>query len=306
MELIKRILVAVDLTEMDETLIRYVTYLSNRIQLDKVYFINVMKSLELPEEILSKYPNLAAPMDESTKKEIQFTIDQEAGNQLKVDYEIKITDGDITEKVLKWARIKEVDMIILGRKSGLDGQGIVSSKIVRLAPCSVVFVPEVLPELLKRLLVPIDFSKASALSVEYALFIAKNVPDLQITFLHVYNVPTGYHVSGKSQEEFADIMRQNAEESFGRFIADFNLKNLNYGAKFIFDSKNDIAKTIYQFALKNKSTAIAIGSKGRTQAAAVLLGSIAEKIIRLNSHIPTIVAKQPRHNMKFLEALLEL
>ncbi|MCG8307770.1 MAG: universal stress protein [Cytophagales bacterium] len=306
MEDIKRILVAVDLTEMDESLVRYITYLSNRITIDKVYFINVMKNMELPDEIIEKYPNLVAPMDEATKNEIKFTIDEEAGNQLNVDYEIKVTDGDATDKILKWARIKEVDMIVLGRKSGLDGHGIVSSKIVKLAPCTVVFVPEVLPELLKRLLVPIDFSDASKLAVEYALFIADKVPGLKITFLNVYHVPTGYHVSGKSYEEFADIMKQNAKDSFNEFISEFDTDGVNMVADFVLDRKNDIAKKIYQFALKNKSTAIAVGSKGRTQAAAVLLGSISEKLIMQNSQIPTIVVKQPRHNMRFLEALLEI
>lgn len=306
MESIKRILVAVDLTEMDESLVRYIAFLSNKITLDKVYFINVMKSMELPEKIIEKYPNLAAPMDEATKKEIEFTIQEEAGNQLKADYEIKITDGNVTEKILKWAKIKEVDLIVLGRKSGLEGQGIVSGKIVKLAPCSVVFVPEVLPELLKRLLVPIDYSEASKLSAEFALFIAKNVPELQVIFLNVYDVPSGYHVSGKSYEEFAEIMRQNAEESFKEFIAELDVSNLNYQSKFVLDEKNEVAKKIYQFALKNKATAIAVGSKGRTQAAALLIGSISEKLIRLNAQVPTIVVKQPRHNMRFLEALLQI
>ena len=306
MENIKRILVALDLTEMDESLIKYVAYVSNAISLDKVYFINVMKSMEVPEKILEKYPNLAAPMDEATKNEIQYTINEIAGNQLKAEYEIQVTDGDATEKILKWAKIKEVDMVILGRKAGLEGQGIVSSKIVRLAPCSVVFVPEVLPELLKRLVVPLDFSKASKLAIKYALFLAKKIPDIKITFLNVYSVPTGYHVSGKSYEEFAEIMKQNAEETFNEFIADFDTKRINMVAKFVLDRKQDVAKTIYQFALKHKATGIAIGSKGRTQAAAVLIGSIAEKLIRINGHIPTIVAKKPRHNMRFLEALLKL
>ena len=306
MENIKRILVAVDLTEMDESLIKYIAYLSNEIKLDKVYFINVMKSMELPEKIVQKYPNMAAPMDEATKKEIQYTIDEEAGNQLKVDYEIKVTDGDAADKILKWAKIKDVDMIVMGRKVGMDDHGIVSSTIVRLAPCTVVFVPEVLPELLKRMVVPIDFSKESKLALEYALFIAKRIKDIKITFLNVYTVPVGYHVSGKTYDEFAEVMRQNAEESFKEFIAEFDTKSLNMEAKFVLDKNNDIAKTIYQFALKNKATGITIASKGRTQAAAVLLGSIAEKLIKVNSQIPTIVAKKPRHNLRFLEALLKI
>lgn len=306
MEDIKRVLVALDLTEMDETLVRYIARLSNEIDLDKIYFLNVMKNLELPEKIAEKYPDLIAPMDEATKKEIQYTIDEEAGNQLKGDIEIKVTDGNRAEQILKWAKIKEVDLIVLGRKSGLDGQGIVSGKVVKLAPCSVVFVPEVLPETLQNLVIPIDYSSTSKLAFEFALNMAKKIAGLKLTCLNVYNVPSGYHYSGKSYEEFEEIMKQNAKESFSEFISNFDTKGITIESNFKLDKHNDIAKTIYKFALKNKASAIAVGSKGRTQVAAVLLGSIAEKLINLNSQIPTIVVKQRRHNMDFLEALMEI
>jgi len=306
MEDVKRVLVALDLTEMDETLIRYIARLSNEIDLDKIYFFNVMKNLELPEKIAEKYPDLVAPMDEATINEIQYTIDEEAGNQLKGDYEIKVTDGNRAEKILKWAKIKEVDLIVMGRKSGLDGQGIVSGKVVKLAPCSVVFVPEVLPETLRNLVVPIDYSSTSKLAFEFSLNIAKKISGLKLTCLNVYNVPSGYHYSGKSYEEFEEIMKQNAEESFSEFISNFDTKGITVEPNFELDDHRDIAKTIYKFALKNKASAIAVGSQGRTQVAAVLLGSIAEKLINLNSQIPTIVVKQRRHNMDFLEALLKI
>ena len=306
MEDIKRVLVALDLTEMDETLVRYVARLSNEIDLDKIYFFNVMKDLELPEKIAKKYPDLVAPMDEATKKQIQYTIDEEAGNQLKADYEIKVTDGNRAEKILKWARIKEVDLIVMGRKSGLEGEGIVSGKVVKLAPCTTVFVPEVLPQNLHNLVVPIDYSSASKLAFEHSLFMARKIQGLKLTCLNIYNVPTGYHFSGKSYEEFSEIMKINAEESFQDFLADFDIKGVTIDASFELDTKNDVAKKIYQFALKNKASAISVGSKGRTQVAAVLLGSIAEKLIRLNSLIPIIVVKQRKHNMDFLEALMKI
>ena len=44
--------------EMDEVLVQYVARLSNEISLDKVYFLNVTKNLELPEEIIKKYPDM--------------------------------------------------------------------------------------------------------------------------------------------------------------------------------------------------------------------------------------------------------
>lgn len=306
MEDIKRVLVAVDLTEMDETLVRYMARLSNEINLDRIYFFNVMKNMELPEKIAEKYPDLVAPMDEATKNEIQYTIDEEAGTQLKADYEIVVTDGNRAEKILKWAKIKEVDLIVMGRKSGLQGEGIVSGKVVKLAPCSVIFVPEVLPETLHQLIIPIDYSTTSKLAFEFGLLLAKKIDGLKLTCLNVYNVPSGYHVLGKSYEEFAEIMRLNAEESFNDFVAEFNTKGVVIEAKFELDNHNDIAKKIYQFSLKNKASAIAVGSKGRTQVAAILLGSIAEKLIKLNAQVPTIVVKQRRHNMDFLEALLKI
>lgn len=306
MEEIKRVLVAVDLTEMDESLVRYIAMLSNKISLDKVYFFNVMKNMELPDKIAKKYPDLVAPMDESTKKEIQYTIDQEAGNQLKADYEIKVTDGNRAEKILKWAKIKEVDLIVLGRKMSSDGDGIVSGKVVKLAPCSVIMVPEVLPENLEKVVVPIDYSDASKLAFEFSLILASNIPGLEITCLNIYNVPSGYHVSGKSYDEFAEIMKANSEESFKEMIDGYNTKGAKIVAKFELDNNENISKKIYKFAVKEQANAIVVGSKGRTQAAAILLGSIAEKLIKINAQLPLTVVKQRSRNMDFLEALLKI
>jgi len=306
MNKISRVLVAVDLTEIDETLVQYMVLLSNNISIDKVYFFNVMKDLILPDHIIEKYPDLVAPMDESTKKEIQYTIDEVAGNQLKTEYEIIVTDGNSAGKILKWSKIKEVDLIVLGKKSGLEGEGIVSGKVVRLATCSVVMVPEVLPSNLKNIVVPIDYSATSKLAFEFALYMASNIPDIGLTCLNIFEVPTGYHLSGKSFNEFAEIMKQNAEESFNEFINQYDTEGIKIKAKYELDDKGNIAKKIYQFAVKEKASAIVIGSKGRTQVAAILLGSIAEKLVKLNAQLPLVVVKQRRHNMDFLEALLKI
>ena len=191
MNKIKRVLVAVDLTEMDDTLVQYIALLTNKISIDIVYFFNVMKKLELPEHIAKKYPGMMAPQDEATKKEIQYTIDKVAGDQLKAKYEIKVTDGNSAEKILKWAKIKEVDLIVLGRKSKLEGEGIVSGRIVRLGPCSVVMIPEVLPTNLQKIVVPIDYSSCSGLAFKFALHLASKNSNPDLTCLNIYKVPTG-------------------------------------------------------------------------------------------------------------------
>lgn len=306
MEEIKRVLVAVDLTEMDETLVQYISMLSKTISLDKIYFIHVLRKMELPDEIIDKYPDLMAPLDETVKNEIEFTINQDDDYKIDTQYELKVVEGNRTRQILKWAKVKEVDLIVLGRKSGLEGEGIVSGKVVRLAPCSVVLVPEVLPKHLKKVVVPIDFSEASNLAFNFSIFMTSNIPDLSITCLNIYNVPSGYHTSGKSFMEFAELMKDNAKKSITKFIEKYNTKGAKIEAKFELDEKGHIAKRIYQFSVKEKASAIVVGSKGRTQAAAVLIGSVAEKLIKLNAQIPLIVVKERRHNMDFLEALLKI
>lgn len=306
MEEIKRILVAVDLTEIDETLVQYIAELSNKLDLDKVYFFNVLKNLELPDAIAKKYPDLLAPLDESTKKSIQFTIDEVAGNQLKANYEIKVTEGNRAEQILKWAKIKKVDLIVLGRKSGLEGDGIISGKVLKLAPCTVALIPEILPQNINKIVTPIDFSETSKLAFEFSLILASNISDLTITCLNIYNVPAGYSISGKTYKEFAQIMKHNAEESFNNFLGKYDTKGSKIETRYELDESGHIAKKIYQFSVKEKASAIVIGSKGRTQVAAILIGSIAEKLMKINAQMPMIVVKQPRHNMDFLEALLEI
>ena len=101
-------------------------------------------------------------------------------------------------------------------------------------------------------------------------------------------------------------MKANAEESYEEFIKDYPLKGVKLSAKFELDDSDSIAKNIYEFAIKENVSAIAVGSKGRTQAAAILIGSISEKLIKRNATIPQVVVKQRRHNMDFLEALLKL
>jgi nucleotide-binding universal stress UspA family protein len=303
MEKIKRVLVAVDLTEMDERLVRFVHTLSKNIKLEKIYFFNVMKNMEVPEKVAEKYPDLMAPMDEAATREIQYTVDNALEEKINADYEIKVEAGHLAEQIMKWAKIKEVDLIMMGRKSTLKGHGIVSGKVVRMAPCSVLFVPENLPNRLEKILVPIDYSDSSKLALEFSQMIASKNEGVKLTCLNIFDVPTGYSYSGKSYDEFAEIMKKNSKDTFKEFISKYDKKDVEIDVKFVIDEKGNIAEKIYNFAVKENPSVLAIGSRGRTKAAAMLIGSIAEKLIKINTKIPMIVVKHKNQNMDFIDAL---
>lgn len=304
----QRLLVALDLTEMDEILIRYVSELSRQLGIEKIYFMHVVKSLELPEEIRKKYPELLAPVDETLKRQIQTELDEYFPENTATSYEIDVVEGNASEVILKWARVKETDLIVLGKKSDLKGSGVRARKIAKLAHCSVVFVPEELPRQFKKIVVPIDFSEDSELALSVAKTMAEKNQGAEIVCLNVYSVPSGYHYSGKSYEEFASIMKENAKKDYEKFIGgikEFDIQNIT--ADYVLnEGSKDIDEEIYHFALNERADAMLIGSRGKTSAAHFLLGSTAEKLLDFNYKIPLFLVKDKHKNIGFLEALLRI
>ncbi len=304
----KRILVGLDFSEMDATLIQYTSMLCKLGNVEKVYFIHISKNLELPKEVAEAYPDLLAPTDEALTQRVQESLTKyfDAPN---CSIEIAIKEGNSTNLILRWAKIKEIDLILMGRKLELDGKGVIPGKIATMSSCSVLLVPENTPFKISSILVPVDFSEFSKLAVEKALQIQQwpGLDQVKIHCQHVYFVPTGYHKSGKSYEEFAGIMKQNATNDSQTFLStleQINKANIHFECTLDEDQKP--ADKIHFYAEQAKVDLIIIGSKGRTAAAAILLGSIAEKLVGFNKHIPLLVVKQKGENLNFFEALFKL
>lgn len=300
---IERVLVALDLTEMDEVLIRYISTMAEHFQTEKIYFFHVANTFELPEEVRKNYPDLLAPTDESFKRTMEMEINEHWASDYSCEKVVEITEGNATDKLLKWIDVKVVDLIVMGRKRSLKGSGVLPQKIAKVAHSSVLLVPETVNIGLKKLVVPVDFSKHSKLAVEEALEIsAKTGAEIQL--LNTYDIPSGYHRTGKSREEFAEIMKQNAKKDLEKFIKRNDFRE-DLKCEFILDEDSP-ADTIFTFAKGQNADLIVMGSKGRTEMASMLLGSVTEKVINYDTDIPLLVVKEKDENMGFFKALMKI
>lgn len=156
---------------------------------------------------------------------------------------------------------------------------------------------------------PIDFSDYSHMALEYALRFAQANPEeqTQIVCHHVYRLPNGYYASGKNIDEFGNIMRKNAEETWQSFMERFDTNDTPVNIKYTFDPKGTaLARISYSTALVEHADLILLGSKGRTRAAAALLGSFAEKLLLENSNLPLLVLKGKKKNLDMLAALMKI
>lgn len=305
---IKRLLVGFDLTETDDILVKYCAYLAHQLEIDKIYFLHIAQSLELPEEILEKYPDCIAPLDENIRHELMRMVNFHFTEKLKENTEVIVLEGHPERTFLREIKIKQIDLVVMGHKKGIENSGYLSKKLARLAHCSIALISEDLFEpadKLKKFLVPVDFSENSSFALKLSKDLASLNHNFDVTCQHVYSVPAGFSKTGKSYEEFAAIMLENAKNKMKAFLAR-NKSGINPN-KIIYtiSEERDIPKTIINYAENHQFEGIIIGSKGRTDTASFFLGSTSEKLV---SHFKgsMIIVKDKKHNMDFMDVLLKI
>ncbi|MBD1396079.1 universal stress protein [Pontibacter sp. JH31] len=304
MNTLKRIMVGLDLSEMDDTLIRYTAFLCSISEIEKVYFIHAEKSLEIPTEVLEDMPNVI-PADERLKVALEDKVRQYFGPDHRTQMAVQVVEGTPLKELLHWSKIKQIDMVLVGRKLRLRGSGVLAHKILRTGRMSVLFVPENAHPVLNHIVVSVDFSEYSLMALDRILHSALTRPEVQITCLHIYQVPTGYITLGMRYEDFDERMQGFARDKFEQVVARFpelgdraNLKLVKQG------NDDDMGELIVVEAKREQADMLVIGAKGKSAAALFVLGSVTEKILRHNNDIPMIVYKKSNEAIGFLDALL--
>jgi nucleotide-binding universal stress UspA family protein len=143
---------------------------------------------------------------------------------------------------------------------------------------------------MKKILVPIDFSKPSEYASKLASTIAKKA-NSEVHLLHMVELPTGFVDMGSgtnfSIPESMLYIRKVRDRMLD-YKKQFFPKNNNIKHAIRFQSPYD---GIQDYSKKNGTDLIIMGAKGHTNLEEILIGSNTEKIVR-NSDIPVIVTKK--------------
>lgn len=304
---IKKLIVCLDQTTMDDTLVQFATYIAKINQTKKIYFTNIIRNLQIPKEILKEFPHLIENMVEERKAQMKEVVDRNRDVELESEITYVVKEGPLAKKVLKLAHEKSADMILVGRKVTLPGSGVGSQRLARRASCTLMIIPENSVPNIKKILVPSDFSEYSKDALEEAILISeKNGKNIEIVCQNVFTVPSGYHFTGKSYEEFAAIMQTHAEIKYKKFIKKIDTKGVNITPLYTRDEDDDPVEDIIKKAMEINANVIVIGAKGRTAATALFLGSMAERLIQLNDKIPLLVTRPKGKNAGILDYILEI
>ncbi|MCB0504569.1 MAG: universal stress protein [Cyclobacteriaceae bacterium] len=312
MQPIRKILIALDHSSLDHELVDYAKFFVDISEVTDVHFIHEV-NIKLSSKLKKDFPDLEKNAIEQRREEIEELIQKHFNPKRVVTHKLTITNDDSGIKPFINA-IKEegIDMVMVGTKQPKDGGGTFTHRIARRAQCHVLTVPIGGSEHLKRtnkykkLLVPIDFSEHSKQALERAILMASRIQDpVEIICQNVFTVPSGYHYSGKTREEFAELMKKHAMDTYKQFISKIDTKGIEIKPVFSDDLDEDKTTDIRGLAKKEKVDGIIIGSRGKTTAA-LILGSVAEKLVRVENKFPLLIVRKKGDSEGFLDRIRKL
>ena len=144
---------------------------------------------------------------------------------------------------------------------------------------------------IKRILVPTDFSEPGRTALKYAVEFADQF-GAAVDLLHVVDsVPAGALLSYRPLEELKSSMRTQAEDDMEKLHSEWSEHSFPV-TKVIADGHPFVE--IVRHAKKNDTDLIIMGTHGRGAIAHMMLGSVAEKVIR-KAPCPVLTVRDPEH-----------
>lgn len=289
---ITQAVVGFEFGQTDETVLNFTKYLSTQLPISKLHFVHVVPAPQLLDafyETMAGHFDLKASVLERLEMKIAPSFQAES---MQCTYET--TDGNPLKEVLSAAEEQAAELVIIGQKGGRDTHGILAKNLARRAKSNALVVPEKAPSRISKILVPIDFSSHAVQAFQTALALKKSWNTrVEISCLHVIEWPNlSLYNLGRSAESLSDLITQNREKTFEKFINTYApLEDPSIPRVIIEKTQPGLAKCIMDFAKQENIDFIIMGAKGHSTIERLLMGSVTEKLLTINDSIPTLIVR---------------
>lgn len=291
---VKTAMVCLDLTEIDDMLIRYSAYFSRLVgAVEKVLFVHNIK-FDYPSEAGEIIDDLDRPLGEV----IEGIIREKVSDHFTSFDPSPVTDIVITEKsstvqaLAALAESESVDLTISGKKISYQGSGLVAESLLRVADfhSDLLLVPETAFHQIRNIVVATDFSEASISALERGLYVQEQA-GAQLDCAHVFSIPAHYfpYIPVSNMQE---RLRKEAEKRWKEFAENLgDIAPHDLTCTFVFNEGRSTAQAIYDHAIRHKKDLIVIGSKGKGALTTMVIGSVAVGLVQTDAHIPLLVTR---------------
>ncbi len=278
----ERALIALDLSPMDEKLLRTTAAMAPVMGIKKIYLLHIAPDFQVPENADWAFREKMAPrepLDEQLRAQVSAKAEQFFGSLEGVEWQVEIIEGKPFQTLLHWLEVKHVDVLIAGRKRLSEGSGITARRLARHSACHVLFVPYSEGQDLGRILAPVDFSPNSARSMKSATALAAAQGGASVQFLYVIDLPpSDYYMRNFDTEAFRQVLRQSARATCAEFMKENGLDDRQADVTFLENTYSNAALHIHEFAEHNGAGLIVMGAQGHAALERLLYGSVTEKL----------------------------
>jgi nucleotide-binding universal stress UspA family protein len=220
----------------------------------------------------------------------------------------EILAGAPTRTIVDYSATLGADLIVMGThgRSGMAHVllGSVAERVVRLAAAPVVTIHQAVGPV-QRILVPTDFSATADAALDYAHLVAERF-GASIQLIHVLDDPfvrEGFVGDAYITEAPAvrAVLQREARSRLAHRATE-RQPRVPVGSEVLFGSG---AKTIAEYAQQRGGDLIVMGTHGRTGMAHLLLGSVAERLVRI-APCPVLTVRHPKVRTLYPELVYDV
>lgn len=280
----RRILVPVDFSDPSRQALRSAFALARRFD-SRLAVVHVTRRNRPDSHVAAEQVGISF----DTRRAGRAKLTEFVATELKGDVEPTrlVSDGVPFDEIAKAAKAWEADLVVIATHgyTGLKHLllGSTAERVVRCAPCPVLVVRSreqrgvktaFSPDRVRSILVPVDFSKPSIEALPHALALARKY-DAQLTLLHVLESSHADMLIDTSEAQRA--ARLDAHERLAK-LADATKKTWPRTGREL--RTGHPVDTITALARRTNADLIVLGTRGRAGFKGMLIGSVAERVVR--------------------------
>jgi nucleotide-binding universal stress UspA family protein len=293
--------VALDLTEMDSSLLDYTAFLAGIMEPQKITLLHVMEISHADPDYRKLFPGRQESIDE-----IKAIVEDELNDQLArfvgtdIQSEVRVVAGEVTETMIQELKKLDPDLLLLGKKTGYEGEGVISRKVVRYVPCSVLFIPEMARHRVEKMLIPVNFNEHSADALHAGISFSR-LCHADIRAVHIYEYPPQFF-PGIPEEEFQDKMKGLLEKQRSTLWKTYLLPD-DVDLEFVLNRNKRIPDKIYELAVREQADMLLAGARNRSSLSNVLIDDLADRLIQYSYGVPLLILKDKNKYKGLLSSL---
>ncbi len=271
------ILIALDLTDTDESIIRYAYSLKTQTELSQIHFVHNIKLYEVDEVIQEMLggKDIKTIIEKNLRAKIAKVFTDESS------YMLTVLEGTSTEYSLNlWAEKHHIDTIVLGFKKEEYGTAGMSQKLIRIYKGNLLLVPENPSLTWNRVLVPTDFSAPFQLVSKKLANIRMDLPGTEIKMLKAFTIPSLFFPFIDDQKAISQT-REHIEKQYKETVKKYKLpEDYQFSAKY--QDGQGVVDIIKKESKRFGADVVLMSAKGSSKIASLFIGSTINEILTSN------------------------